>query len=206
MEEDREASKLWRVFRTVHEMVADRGYLVGDHELNMTLDEFRQQHMRGSIIDRSSLTFLVEHKENTDQILVFFTEDETVGIKPLQKICKRMMEQQIMKAILIYQKNLTPAAHKVIHEMAPKYLLEIFSEAELLINITHHTLVPKHVLLTKEEKTTLLARYRLKETQLPRIQPSDPVARYYGLKRGEVMKITRPSETAGKYVTYRLCW
>lgn len=205
-DEDREVSRLWRVYRTIHEMVADRGYLVGDNELNMSLDHFKAQHMRSTVIDRTSLTFLVEHKDTMDQLLVFFTEDESVGIKPLKRICERMQQQQIMKALLIYQKNLTPSAHKVIQEMAPKYLLEIFQESELLINITHHTLVPKHVLLSKEEKATLLARYRLKETQLPRIQPSDPVARYYGLKRGEVMKITRPSETAGKYVTYRLCW
>ena len=44
--------------------------------------------------------------------------------------------------------------------MAPKYKLEQFKETELLVNITQHQLVPKHIKLTKEEKADLVAFMR----------------------------------------------
>jgi len=76
----------------------------------------------------------------------------------------------------------------------------------ILINVTEHELVPKHVLLTAAEKQQLLQRYKINENNLMRILVSDPVARYYGLKRGQVVKIIRSSETAGRALTYRLVW
>jgi DNA-directed RNA polymerase subunit H (RpoH/RPB5) len=47
------------------------------------------------------------------------------------------------------------------------------------------------VIHTKCLKNTTCFRYKLKENQLMRIQAGDPVARYFGLKRGQVVKIIR---------------
>jgi len=115
-------------------------------------------------------------------------------------------EKNIKRGIIIFPGNMTPSARKVIVAMAAQYKLEEFAETDLLVNITHHTLVPQHEVLDASQKRELLSKYRVKETQLPRIQLADPVARYYGLRRGQVVKITRPSETAGRYASYRICF
>ena len=40
----------------------------------------------------------------------------------------------------------------------PQYQLEEFAETELLVNITQHTLVPQHDILSTEQKRLLLER------------------------------------------------
>ncbi len=36
--------------------------------------------------------------------------------------------------------------------------IELFQEAELLVNITEHVLVPKHIVLTEDDKVALLKK------------------------------------------------
>ena len=135
-------------------------------------------------------------------IWVEFSTDSAIGIKQMRAFAQHISTNNFHTGILITQASITPAALKIVPVVLPS-IIETFQEVDLLVNITRHELVPKHVLLSVEEKKRLLERYRLKESQLPRIQTGDPVAKYLGLRRGQVVKIIRRSETAGRYASYR---
>jgi DNA-directed RNA polymerases I, II, and III subunit RPABC1 len=49
--QNQEISRLWRVYRTVHEMVSDRGFLVSKSELEMPLDQFKGQYTTSGVIE-----------------------------------------------------------------------------------------------------------------------------------------------------------
>ena len=123
-----------------------------------------------------------------------------------------------LTAIFVIHKAMTSFAKKVMvteHQRRnqgntdsgiPMVLsFNVFFEAELVVNITEHIAVPKHRVLKVSEKKSLLTKYHVSEDQLPRILITDPVAKYFGLRRGEIVEIIRDSATAGRYTTYRIC-
>ena len=115
-----------------------------------------------------------------------------------------MKDAKADSGIIVISGQLTSQAKQKMIDINYELQVECFNISELMVNITEHSYVPKHILLTKEEKKMLLKRYKIKEHQLPKILTTDPVAKYLGLKKGDVVKIIRDSETAGKYVTYRI--
>ena len=70
--------------------------------------------------------------------------------------------------------------------------------------ILSHVLVPRHEVMSKEETEVVLAKYGIITDQLPRITEEDPVAKNIGAKKGDVLKITRRSHTAGEALYYRV--
>jgi DNA-directed RNA polymerase subunit H len=70
-------------------------------------------------------------------------------------------------------------------------------------NPIRHILVPKHEKISDKEKEALLAKYNISMKELPKIPINDAALQGMELKVGDVIKITRPSPTAGRAVFYR---
>ncbi|HDQ06637.1 MAG TPA: DNA-directed RNA polymerase subunit H [Candidatus Bathyarchaeota archaeon] len=70
-------------------------------------------------------------------------------------------------------------------------------------NVFDHDFVSKHELLTPEEKEKFLEEHKVQPYQLPRINAYDPAIIAVGGKPGDIVRVIRKSQTAGKYVAYR---
>lgn len=84
--------------------------------------------------------------------------------------------------------------------------MNIFLCKELMYNPMNHELVPKHEKITEEEGKKLMENLQLKsKTQIPLIQRTDVIARWLGLAKDDIVRITRYNETSGEYYFYRCC-
>lgn len=83
--------------------------------------------------------------------------------------------------------------------------VQLFEESQLTFNVTRHSLTPKHFPLSNTETAAFLKEKALTMVQLPRMLLSDPAAQYFGLRRGQVVKIARNSLESGgaEHLMYR---
>lgn len=91
------------------------------------------------------------------------------------------------------------------YQSVNKVFIQIFCIDNLIFNITKHTLVPKMTIVSPSEKENVLKEYSAKPNQMPQILQSDPHAKFLGVRKGDLCKIERASETSGTYISYRYC-
>lgn len=95
-------------------------------------------------------------------IYVEFMQDNSMGIKEIKRFATYVATNSFKAGIMVTVGTLSPQARKGISATSALTTLECFLLDDLLVNITHHDLVPTHVVLSREEKIALLKRYRLK--------------------------------------------
>jgi len=71
-------------------------------------------------------------------------------------------------------------------------------------DIKKHFLVPEHTKLTEEETKAILEEYNVSKDELPKILLSDPAIQSLKPEYGDVIKITRESQTNTQSIFYRV--
>lgn len=159
---------------------------------------------------------------NTDKTLVLFVlsrdtqkelfrEWKDLDAEKMMELYQEEYQRRFVNYILVVQDNLTPGNASAI-QARDKLLqphggsCQVFQMRELQYNPTKHRFVPKHEKMVADDITALMEQYSLKSrAQLPLIQRSDIIARWLGLRHGDVVRITRYNSTSGTYYYYRCC-
>lgn len=202
MEGNSKTNIYFKIRKTTLEMIQDRGFKVSDEDLMMTYQDFSNR------LEENQINIIALHQSsNLKGIYVhYILETKTFSKKDLLNL-KLFMDENYptkeMTVIIITQDKPTPQIAKELLNDEFK-LYEVFLTKMLMFNITHHELVPKHVVLTEDESKKVIDDFDATKSQLPKLLPTDPVAKYYGMKTGTICKIVRNSQMTGESIYYRI--
>jgi len=153
----------------------------------------RQKH-------QDAISYIVEiPKEKQKAIIWSIPEEGTVGVTSINRLQKVMKDADVERGIVATGGRYTHA----VTQSAKKKKIELLPRTFPVFDLFEHKLVPKHEILTQEEKDQLLTQYRVQPYQLPQIKSSDPAVKAIGARPGDILRIIRKSPTAGEHVAFR---
>jgi len=191
---------LYKVRKTILEMIEDRGYYIPESE-KITFEQF------GIKYNNKNIDIYINDEFKNKKIYVYFhNELKSFSKSDLKKITNDIFQKyndDSISIILLLKDKENSAITKELSKDSYKNI-EVFIQSKMIFNITHHIFVPKHIIISPEEENEVLEKYNTKKGKLPKISKTDPIAKYYGMKTNQVCKIIRNSPEVGEYIYYRL--
>lgn len=143
-------------------------------------------------------------------ILIVFSEKTRLTVTEFKNILTFASENNHTSGTIII--TLTKTSESVI-ELLRQYLsnkdnplVQIFYISHLNFDISKHRKVPKHKLLTEDEKTKLMKLYNIINLKdLPKIDSQDAMARWIGARPGDVVEISGLCLASAENKRYRYC-
>lgn len=185
--------KTKKILENIVKMLCDR------HVLNY--DKYKEHHNK--LIDSINDEFLFKIKSdfNDDLYIIKFVNYKLTTIKKISEIENILYDSYQHDHKIFVVNDIMKKAYDQFLEFKNT---EVFVEKELITNVLDHVLQPKFELLDKNERKQLLEEYNLNKKQLPRMLETDPVARYYNMKPGDIVRIIRQSITTCDAIYYRI--
>ncbi len=160
-----------------------------------TVDQFLEYE------DKYVMYPTIERGESTIKSVVWILkEPKVVGVAVTKDLARAMEENDALEGLLVGGARFTPAAKK----FAVEARIELVIGGYASFDIFGHELVPIHTIMSEGEVQELLDHYGITKSELPRVLKDDPAVRAIGAKVGQVVKIMRSSDTAGRVPYFRV--
>ncbi len=171
---------------------------------------------------RSALSNVFSHKDDPEHhILVLFFPDDTLRTKKfgkdaVKKFLNLMLRVNCKDGVLISEKEFGSAAKKEFERcnidstLSTDLFNVIFYNDGDFINIVDHISCPRviHIYRTKEEIDQFERENRLKISNLPGIESTDPLTKFFRGKIGNIFELERPvvpnNVIANRELSYRI--
>lgn len=212
--------KLRKSWCVVMHMLADRGFVIPNDskfyceicDMTMNPDEDDCECYNNFISwlgddefeARKHMTMIFSKPLSTGSVSIMTVWTFNCGLGDIRKIDEQMThppgedENGVKHAIIIHSNKITSEAAKAAKNLKNLgHTIEPFHEDEVQYVVTRSKLVPKHVICSKAKKEEILKTYNVTKEQMPEIKSTDPIVRYIGATRGQLIKIYRPSESVG---------
>lgn len=194
-------SLLFTVKKNQIKMLHDRGFDVSNEQgiFNLTVEQFRDfytEYWKANHYDSFTLSLggpYTKNDKGLEPIYVYYLytlkDTNSVSNKQILKAIDDVRRAGFTHIIFISEQPLSHESAEIVRKKN-ELRCEHFVYQDLSHNKPEYFLTPKHIVLSKSEKEKLLSG-PIKMEELPEMCYDDPMARYYGMSVGDVVKIER---------------
>jgi DNA-directed RNA polymerase subunit H (RpoH/RPB5) len=188
------------------EILQERGFNVTKYS-NFGITEI------GILLENNQLDMLLENDNTRKKIYVKFYINKLIKPQNIYDIVEDLFHIETIlekkdDLIIIIKDEPNDTMMENIKDIwvSENIYVSLLNIKRLQFNILKHCLVPKHTLLSLDEKETFMKKYNIMDkTQIPDISFFSPVSLVLGIRPGDVVKIVRSSRTAIQADFYRIC-
>jgi DNA-directed RNA polymerase subunit H (RpoH/RPB5) len=188
------------------EILQERGFNITKYS-NFGITEI------GILLENNQLDMLLENDNTRKKIYVKFYINKLIKPQNIYDIVEDLFhietileKKDDLMIIIKDEPNDTMIENIKDIWVSENIYVSLLNIKRLQFNILKHCLVPKHTLLSLDEKEAFMKKYNIMDkTQIPDISFFSPVSLVLGIRPDDVVKIVRSSRTAIQADFYRIC-
>lgn len=143
-------------------------------------------------------------------MLIIFGNKTRVSVNDMTAFIKYAIEHDYLHGLLVV--TLSKASEAVLAYIrdyiskSDNMLVQLFEIRKLQIDIPRHRDVPKHRILSQEERAAVIKKFNmLTGTECPKIDSQDAMGKWIGARPGDMIEVSGLDEAAATNVHYRYC-